>query len=341
MSTSTHRTSTMPDLRSLIEHEGPFLTATIPARSDVAGAADRFETHIENALRDAPDDWADDVAQMRTELSELTHDDGAAVIAIRPHGGPTFYEFIDDPVRRPDLAVGPLPRLAPLLEARQRIVPHVVVETDLAGADLVAFDGGSMIASEQVDGDTEHIHRGHPGGWSQRRFQQRAENTWEDNATDVADATTQLVGDVDARLVLVAGPTRAQSMVATLLEERVQVPVHRLEAGNVDGIAAEIVRYVADVVATDTTELLRAFDEQIERRAASVEEVRAALEAGRVETLLVHDDIGDDTSTDTGTDGAADIVDRCIADALLTDADIRIVPNVAILDQGVAALLRW
>ena len=327
----------MPDLRSLVEREGPFLTALVPARSDVAGAADRFETHIDNALRGAPDDWADHVAQIRTEMAQLQHDRGAAVIAIRPRGGPTFYEFIDDPVRRPALAVGPVPRLAPLLEARQRIVPHVVVETDLAGADLVAFDGGSMIASEQVDGDTEHIHRGHPGGWSQRRFQQRAENTWEDNATDVADATTRLVDQVGARLVLVAGPTRAQSMVATLLEDRLRIPVQRLHAGDVDGIAAEVVRYVADIVATDTTEMLRTLDEQIERRATTVDEVEAALEAGRVETLLVHDD----SSAAPSTDDPADVVDCCIADALLTDADIRVVPDVAVLDHGVAALLRW
>ena len=34
----------------------------------------------------------------------------------------------------------------------------------------------------QVDGDELHIHRPHQGGWSQRRFQQRAENQWEANA---------------------------------------------------------------------------------------------------------------------------------------------------------------
>lgn len=179
MSTFTQRTSTMPDLRSLVERHGPFLTASIPARSDIAGAADRFETQIDNTLRDAPPVWEADVAEMRHELETLPHHDGAAVIALRPMGGPSFYEFIDDPVHRPELTVASLPRLAPLIEARQRLISHVVVETDLAGADLVAFDSGSVAATDQVEGDTEHIHRGHPGGWSQRRFQQRAEHVGE------------------------------------------------------------------------------------------------------------------------------------------------------------------
>ena len=30
------------------------------------------------------------------------------------------------------------------------------------------------------------------GGWSQRRYQQRAENTWEDNARDVAGACSAM-----------------------------------------------------------------------------------------------------------------------------------------------------
>lgn len=332
MSTSTQRTSTMPDLRSLVERDGPFLTATIPARSDIAGAADRFDTQIDNALRDAPPEWEADVAALRDELEALPHHEGAAVIVLRPMGGPTFHEFIDDPVHRPELTVSALPRLAPLIEARQRLIPHVVVETDLAGADLVAFDSGSVAAVDQVDGDTEHIHRGHPGGWSQRRFQQRAENTWENNADDVADAARSLAQDVDARLVLVAGPTRAQSMVASLLDERLDTPIHRVDAGDADGIAREVVRYVADVVASDTKALLDEVAERIDRRATTASDVEAALAEGRVETLLVHEDADTQHS---------ELIDRCIAGALRTDADVRVVPNVAILDRGAAALLRW
>lgn len=330
---------TTPDLRTLVERSGPFLTVLIPARSDVFGAAERFTTQAKNALRDAPDSWDEDVAAMEQEISELDHGDGAALIAIRPRGGPSFYEFVDDAVHGPSLSVGPLPRLAPLLEARQRTVAHVVVETDLAGATITAFDGGDVTVREEVEGDTDVIHRGHPGGWSQRRFQQRAENTWEENAKDVADTVRSVAGDVDARIVLVAGPTRASSMLVGLLDDH-DVPASSIEAGDPDGIASEVVRLVADVVASDTADLLSEIGERFDTRATSAAHVESSLDEGRVKTLLVHDD---DADEDSGPGLTTDtrILDRCIAKALTTDADIHIVPGVAVLDQGVAAILRW
>lgn len=322
----------MTDLRELVERDGPFLTAIIPARSDVAGASERFDVQVHNALRTASEEWEADVAEMTAELGELDHGAGEAVIAVRPRSGPTFVEFIDHPVRRSHLTEAPLPRLAPLIEARQRVISHVVVDADLAGADLIAFDGGSVTATEKVEGDTEHIHRGHPGGWSQRRFQQRAENTWEENARDVADMVEEMVDQVDPRIVLVLGPTRAQSMILDLLEERLSVPVRAVESGDSDGAAEEINRLVADIAASDTKALLDEFAERVDHRTATSLEVSEALAEGRVRTLLVHDDESSDSSG---------LVDRAIRQALLTDADIHVVPNVAILDDGVAAILRW
>lgn len=332
MNETTPRTSTMTELRELVERDGPFLTALIPARSDVAGAAERFDVQVRNALRPASAEWDEDVAEMIADLGQLDHGEGAAVIAVRPRSGPTFVEFIDQPVRRAELTEAPLPRLAPLIEARQRVIAHVVVDADLAGADLIAFDGGSVTATEQVDGDTEHIHRGHPGGWSQRRFQQRAENTWDENAREVADAVEQMVAAVESRIVLVIGPTRAQSMLVELLENRLTIPVHAVEAGDVDAASDEIVRWVSDIAASDTKQLLDEFKERVEHRTSTSLEVTEALAQGRVETLLVHDAESSDTSG---------IVDRAIRQALMTDADIHVVPNVAILDDGLAAILRW
>lgn len=324
------------DLRGLVEGDGPFLTAIIPTRSDVADAAERLRIQTKNALKDAPHEWSDDVAEMESEVAALRHGDGPALIAIRPKGGPTFYEFIADAVHRASMSVGSLPNLAPLIEARQRTIPHVVVETDKAGADITAFDGGEVVATEQVEGDTDVIHRGHPGGWSQRRFQQRAENSWDENAREVADAVASVVSDVAARLVLVTGPTRAKSMLVSLLEDR-HIPVQAIESGHPDGIADEIVRYVADVHASDTKAVLEEATERIEHRADSARHVESALSKGRVDTLLVSASGDSDADNDPGDR----LLDRCVAAALTTDASIRIVPNVAMLDQGVAAILRW
>jgi hypothetical protein len=322
----------MSDLRQLIDRPGPFLTLVVPARSDVVGASDRFETQVRNALKGVPDEWDPHVDDLHAQLAALDHAGGAALIAIRSFDGNTFHEFIDQPIRRAAASAGPLPRLAPLLEARQRIIAHVVVATDLAGADLIAFDGGTVTATAQVDGDTEYIHRGHPGGWSQRRFQQRAENTWEENTSEVAEEARRLADSIAARAIFVVGPTRAQSMVTSSLSEMVRVPVHAVSDGSLDGATEEILRLTSDVAASDTVAVLKEFDERPDRRTSNSEQVVRALDEGRVETLLVHDDQSATSS---------DFIDHCIAQALSTHAEVRVVPSVGVLDHGVAAILRW
>jgi len=131
----------------------------------------------------------------------------------------------------------------------------VVVETGRAGADLTAFDGGTVLATETVDGDTEHIHRRHPGGWSHRRFQQRAENTWEGNAHHVADAVAVLARKVDAELVAVAGDVRAQTFVLGALPTELSDLAVKIEADSPAGIAEEVVRLLSDQVAAHVVAL--------------------------------------------------------------------------------------
>lgn len=326
----------LDDLRPLAETSGPFLTILLPAPSHHADAAARFAIECKNAIKAVSDKWpADDLTALQADLEALPHGAGAGVIVIRAADGHTLAEFVDDPVE-PSVFEGSHPRFAPLIESRQRTIAHVVVEADLAGADLTAFDGGRVLAAETVEGDTEYIHRGHPGGWSQRRFQQRAENTWNENADEVADSATELAGRVDARLIAVAGPERARSMVAESLAERVhdaQCVVVEIDAGDVDGIAAEVTRMAADIAARDTVEVITRAKQSMATADDFDGDVTTALEAGRVETLLVHDD-GSETVDGTN-------IDRCIAAALATGAGVRVVPNVAGLTDGVAAVLRW
>jgi hypothetical protein len=325
-------------LRSLAEQDGPFLTFMVPAPSATADAAHRFEVERVNAFKEISDIWPpDEIEALGQELAGLPHDAGAAVVAIHAMGGPTVVEFIGNGIESARLDEGPLPRLAPLIEARQRLVAHVVVEADLAGANITAIDRGEVVATDAVDGDNVHIHRGHPGGWSQRRFQQRAENTWDTNADNVAEAVRVLADQVEARLILVAGPTRAQSMVAQSIADTVTARVECVDAGDLDGIAAEVVRYTADVAARDSKELIEKAREAkgTGQAPTSPEELLRALELGQVETLLVHD------PADSAFGPEPRLIDRCIKQALLTDSEIHVVPNVDILDNGAAALLRW
>ncbi len=321
----------LDNLRPLVDRSGPFLTLLLPAPSHQADASERFTIQRKNALKAISSDWpADDLEALERELAALPHDAGAGVIVVRSVDGQSFTEFVDDPLR-PAVFEGRHPVLAPLIESRQRTIAHLVVEADLAGANLTAFDGGHVLATDVVEGETEYIHRGQAGGWSQRRFQQRAENTWEENADDVAGAARKLADSVHARLIAVSGPDRARTMVVKSLADA-HMPVVSLTAGDVDGIADEVTRLVADIAASDAVAAIERAKESMATTEGFDGDVLAAVTAGRVETLIVHDD---------GTPGDDRYVDRCISAALSTGASIRIVPNVAALHDGAGAILRW
>ena len=340
-----------PDLREFIDGPGPYLTIAVPTPSHHGDAEHRLAIRWKNAISDI-DDGADgwppeEIATLEALGEQLPHGAGASVVVLHQRGGPTLIEFIDEPVRETTVDAGPLPRLAPLIEARQRAIPHVVVETDRAGADLTAFDGGSVLATDVVEGERLHIHRGHPGGWSQRRFQQRAENTWEDNARLVANATAALARRVDAEVILVVGEVRARSLLVDELDGAHDVPdVVGLESGSPDAVADDVVRTLADRVARRITELVDRVRSALpeDRATTDTEATLSALVEGRVDTLLVHDDVDDPVVTErdiAGVPAGARTVDVAIAVALRTDADVVVVPNLSIMDGPLAALLRW
>ena len=335
------------DLRDLCGASDRFFTVALPAPSDQVDSDHRFAVEWGNARRELAVRWDDeDLTAVDDLLAGLSHRDGAALVVVRGRGGPTLAEFLAEPIKHLMVHEGPVPRLAPLIEARARVIPHVVVETDRTGADLVAFDGTTVTATETVEGETQHIHRGRAGGWSQPRFQQRAENTWEHNAHDVAKAVADLAHQVDARLVAVAGDVRAQTFVLEALPADVADIAVKIEAGAPEGIADEVVRLLADQVASSVVALADQFRTALANGQATADtaETLDALSEGRVDTLLVHDD-GTPEPT-VGPDRAdlppeARVVDVAIAAGLRTDATIVVVPGLALLDGPIAALLRW
>ncbi len=340
--------SELSDLRRLIDADGPFVIVAIPTPSELDDAQHRFEIRWKNARRELEASrWtADDLSELDALVSSIPHDGGASLVIIRAADGTTLAEFLDEPVRELVVAESAMPRLALLIEGRQRAIAHLVVETDRAGADIHAFDGGHVLETEQVEGDTEHIHRGHPGGWSQRRFQQRAENTWERNADDVATQIVETAEQHRSEMIFVAGDVRAQHFVLDALPERERGITSLIEAGSPEGVANEVVRLLSDHVARGVRGLVEQLKERDGAGTAStdVDDILASLVEGRVEHLLVNDDGTDDVVT-TEPHGAAPagarVVDVAIAAALRTDADVTVIPRVAVLDGPIAALYRW
>jgi hypothetical protein len=335
------------DLVDLVEASPPFLTAWFPTPSESEDARHQFEVRWKNVRSQLSDVWtAEHLEQLDADVSSAFHGEGAALFIISSGAGHTRLEFLDEAGDDIMVHEDRLPRLAMLLAARQRAVPHLVVETDRAGADLTALDGGDVVNTDTVEGSTLHIHRGHPGGWSQRRFQQRAENAWDENAREVAQAIEELAREIDPALIAVAGEVRAVPLVVDALPTALADRVSLIEAGESEGVAEEVARHVADHVARVSVQLI----EDVKNRESAGTATTAtdatleALEQGRVDTLLVNDDDADGPTLDEprlGAEAGTRVVDAAIAAAMRTDADVRVIPNVADFEGPLAALLRW
>lgn len=335
-------------LDDLLKATPPFLSAVIPTPSEVHDASERLEIRWHNARRllEQAGASADDLEQLDALRTELPHFNGASVAIAGPTGGPFLTEFLQHPVPRVTVAVDTLPRLGPVLENRQRTIAHLMVVTDRVGADIVAFDGGAPVAEGIVEGETEHIHRGHPGGWSQRRFQQRAENQWERNAKAVADEVATAAREHHAEVVVVAGDVRATGFLTDHLPSDVSALTTVLDVGSPEAIAEATVRVCDDHVARQTLELVGRLGDLVpaDKAVRGMDATLNALAASRVSTLLVHDDADDDRRATRTVDGQrleGRCVDLAIHLALTHGAEVRMIPAVASVSEGFGGILRW
>lgn len=347
------------DVHTWLDRPGPVVTMWLPAPSASEAAPEHLRTH-RKSVSDALD--AEAPAGALAAIEDLLDDDrrvhaaGRSLVVFAGDDGDAACVGLPSEVPTGRGWVGELARTGPVLEARQHVVPHVVVVADRVGADLLAVAGGASDGEgleESVDGSTLHIHRGQPGGWSQRRFQQRAENRWEQNAAAVAEEVDALRQRVSARVVVATGDVRARQ----LLEEHapsaladVLVTVDGPGRSDEDPFAAlapEVERQVATVVARDTRDVMEHFDEMSSKglAVAGPDAVLELLSEARVATLLVHDDPDDDRTAaldrSTGqvaVDAAslrslglepveARLVDAALWAALRTGTELRFVPG--------------
>lgn len=267
---------------------------------------------------------------------------------------------------------GALPHLVPLLVWEQEHPARVVAVLDRTGADIAVYATGSTEPLDAtVTGPDDEIERNAPGGWSQGRNQHRAEDSWEHNSAAVADVLARMLRRFEARLLLLAGDVRALQY----LEEHLPSWVHssvavrrvtggRSEDGSAERRAEELAAQTRRIVAERLEALLAEFADRLGTGGAAVEgadETLAALAAGRVRVLLVSAGTPDQPRAWFGPGptevtlrpdllrqagqpaNEAALTDVAIRAALLTDAEVRIIPTGqrASFPDGVAALCRF
>ncbi|NMH97640.1 Vms1/Ankzf1 family peptidyl-tRNA hydrolase [Pseudonocardia acidicola] len=299
---------------------------------------------------------------------------GSGVLATFVAGDEVLLSAHMSEADQPDLArYGGLPHFLPLLDWLQNRPPYVVALVDRTGADITVHPGGTATPVRQaVSGPDDEIERNAPGGWAQGRYQHRAEDSWEHNATRVAEVLAPHIRRHAIRLLILAGDVRALQYLEKHLPTQIKhkIVIHRVSGGrSPDGSWQLRAEQVADdvrlAVAAQTALLLGQLDE--ERRPGGcavdgVEPTLAALAQGRARILLLTPDTGEPRMAWYGP-GPADVaaepelleraglhpeggplVDVAVRSALLSGAGVRVLaptggPEAPL--EGIGALCRF
>ncbi|NHC13363.1 baeRF2 domain-containing protein [Motilibacter deserti] len=361
-------------LRDLYSAKGPFVTAYLDAtRSTETGAHEvelRWRAQREQlAEAGAPDELLDALEPVATAPTGVPGDNTLVLV-----GAGTEVLFSSAvPGRIPERAsYAPVPDLGPLALTLGQTLPYVLVHIDRTGADIDVV--GPLGQSEQhteVKGGEHHISKVHAGGWSYRRYEHRAENLWESNATDVAKQIDTILAETSIPLLAVTGDTRANELFQQHLGTRGKEAVVTLDSGgraagsDEQAVQEDVRQAIAAKVVRDTQDQVELFREQTGAGHGGAltgrAEVVGALQKAQVDTLIVTPDFDDDTTVYVGPDPSQIAVDEAElkamgvddgfaarADAALlratiaTDAHVIVVPKGRLqLQDGVGALLRY
>jgi hypothetical protein len=358
------------DLAELVRRPGPFLSLYLHTERDVENATQRERTRWRTVRSDLRD--REVPTGVLEEIDPLVPDahlagDCLAVIAdadriLHVEHGPA--------VSRNDIGMwGPLPHLLPIVRWRQADPTYVVVTIDRTGADLFGIRRGSPELHAEVEGEHDVIRKVQAGGWSQRRYQQRAEDSWEQNAEQVADRVTRLADRIEPEFVAVAGDVRAVALLRESLAERVDELVHVIEKeiprklGEDDPVPEDVWALVQQHVRERTEALLARFEEERGQHDKAVDGADAtarALAMSQVAVLLIGAELDADRTLWFGPDPASLAAtdrelkelgvdspeegpagDVLVRAALGTGAGIRVLDDADGIEHGVGALLRW
>jgi Bacterial archaeo-eukaryotic release factor family 2 len=264
----------------------------------------------------------------------------------------------------------PLPHAMPLVAQRGEDVPYVRVLSDRTGADVTGLSVGGTPRRRTVRGSASYpLRKVNVGGWSQRRYQQAAEETWKRNAGDVAGAVTELAKAVGAEVIVVGGDVRSAQLVAERLPRRWRDRVIVTDAGSrqasdEEGLDDLTIQSIADVADRHARDAIEKYNSQrgAGSGSAGLADVVTRLQRGQADTVLLINDasstdklwIGPDdpslvsVDADTLRQSGVDNPQQVRADAALlraivgTDADLVLVqPGEVALEHGIGAVLRY
>jgi hypothetical protein len=364
-------------LTSLSQEKGPFVTVCHDVtRLDPQGSRE-VELRWEGAVRElttqgAPPETLEVVGERVLAPSGRSGRVGRYIIG---SGDRVLLDIVlPDPPLRDQARYGTVPDLMPLFRWLCTSTRYAVVRLDRTGADVeVVGLFGEKAQEESVQGTEDIVHKFGGGGWAHRRFQQRIEDSWQRNASQVAHELESIVRTQRPQLVLVLGDQQAIAALAGSASHELAERLVRLDTGGrAEGTSAELEQQaidgaVAAHVRQHKRDLLERYAAALAKQEEGLDGIAAVVDSlrrGQVDELIIHDHPGADgqlwvgeeplqigtAREDAVTAGGSDPQQQPGAEVLLWAtlgsgggitvlADDEEVPVE--LTDGVGALLRW
>lgn len=358
----------LPD--RLLEEKGPFISLYL--NTEAAREQGWEETNLRfKALREqaaeagAPEESLN-ALDGRVERAHLL---GNGLVLIVSGSSVVLERHLARPVAD-QITFGRLPNLVPLIEWEQANPSYAVVLADRTGAEIHVVHKQTITRSIEVERDltTQDVAMPQPGGWSQARFQRRAENLWEANAKEVAEELGRVAQAEELGFILVAGDVSAVRHLKHHASENIGALLIDVDVqpNDLSEIQDELEKALGAFVGQRVKELVDRFQEergQDDLATEGWERTMAALRMSQVGTLLIASDVENrpaffvetdpnQCSTDRGSlEGlglgtvveapARDIVVRA---ALGTGADVHVIPSLGSEHgpkEGVGSILRF
>lgn len=317
---------------------------------------------------------AADLAALDDIVADAAAHPGDRVLAAFCAGGhPLLVRHLEHFSTADRASAGPSPLGGPLIAWSQQRLAYVVVTTDRTGADIVGYRWqDEPVATLHLEGSNDEIERRNaPGGFSQPRYQHRAEDSWRHNADEVAAAVTAMADDLGPELILVTGDVRAVQLLQHALPDRFEPVVQRLNSlgtrgpdGSADVKATEVAHRVETAITSARQRALAHWSDEHGREGLASDGADAtatALREGSVATLFVAYDLVNRRSGWCGPEAKqvavkarvlaergihvhrAPLADALIRAAYATGADVLIIEqsDPGCPADGVAGLLRY
>jgi hypothetical protein len=286
--------------------EVPYLTVYLDWRPDGAAPGRRparrqFADEVEGLLArhaahsPARESLEADVARVRTYLDEVPSAAQGVAIVARQAGG--VFEPLPLGLPVPTRVVEwPTPALAELVRQAEDYPRFVVVQIDQREALISVVDQARRSASVEIEGSNYPRHQ-QQGGWSQKRYQRRAEERIEAFARAAADLTRVALeaGKIETLIVL------GDDVIVPALKEAFHQTVAAKLAGVLPSTMEATFQELMDLTLPVVEQAARARELEAVRAvqeaagaegpgAAGAEDVLTALQTGQVQILVMNDD---------------------------------------------------